>query len=161
MEIDKDVIARQTRKSLLVDATNNAHFQKNALIKFYKYVAKQTPKGYLSKKRIAALDKIVASWENYFAPLENYKYKMHAVAEKLTTSSRSMGLLNATEMKYFYIKIVDPEFLFLQMSEIAKDQEELKQLCLVKFRIYDSYIIHIEKQINSLLFALNENLTKN
>ncbi len=121
------------------------YFNKQTIFKFYNTLG-FTNFGNLSEERITEIDEIVAR----YSFLMSYGTKslgslMTRCAEKLTTSRRNFGILNGDEAIYFYIKTVDPDFLFLEAYETANKKEQIKPLCLENFGIYDSVLIYFEK----------------
>ena len=73
---------------------------------------------------------------------------MTFTSERLTTSYKNFGLLNGDEVAYFFIKLVDPELLFLEVYESANKVQEIKDYCLCNFRIHDKFLIYLEKCYN-------------
>ena len=82
---------------------------------------------------------------------------MHYTAERLITSSRNYGLTNGDEKAYFYMKMVDPDFLFLEVYEAANMKDEIKDFSMKNFRIYDGVLIKLEKQFNELFMIYGPN----
>ena len=121
------------------------YFNRQAIIKFYTSIG-FTNFNNLEEERIVAIDDI-ALRSSFFMAYDTITLGslMTRCAEKLTTSSRNFGLLNGDEAIYFYIKIVDPDFLFLEAYESANKKEEIKPLCLQNFKIYDPTLIYFEK----------------
>lgn len=73
---------------------------------------------------------------------------MTFVAEKLTTSYTNFGLQNKAEIAYFFISIIDPTLLFLEVYECANLESEIKEICFKNFHFYDKYLILLEKKYN-------------
>ncbi len=99
------------------------------------------------KKEI--IDSTLPEWSRIFdAHSSGYLSKMTLVAERLTTSPQKYGLSNGDEQAYFYIMLIDPNFFMLEATEVARTQEELKELCIKNFGFYDKVMIHLEKKCN-------------
>lgn len=112
----------------------------------------------LDIERKEIIDSTLPSWIEYFNERSTgYLTRMTLAAERLTTSPKTYGLLNGDEQAYFFIKIVDPDFLMLEVFEVARTQDEIKDLCIKNFGFYDRVMIHLEQKCNSK-FKMYEDL---
>ncbi len=103
----------------------------------------------ISEERKVELDALVEKWRYFFQNQTSGKQAlMTYVAEKLTVSSKSIGLVNGDESAYFYVKMVDPELKFLEAYEMANKKEEIKQICEMNFGFYDMALIKLEYFLN-------------
>lgn len=123
-------------------------FNKQVIIRFYQTL-KYTGFKNLTSERIQEIDVL----SDFYRPIfinntTGLLTLMHYTAERLITSSKNYGLTNGDEIAYFYIKIVDPDFLFLEVYEAANMRDEIKDFSMKNFRIYDSVLIKLEKQFN-------------
>lgn len=55
------------------------------------------------------------------------------------------------------MKMVDPDFLFLEVYEAANMKDEIKDFSMKNFRIYDGVLIKLEKQFNELFMIYGPN----
>lgn len=132
-------------------------FDKQVIIKFYKTLKFNNFKT-LNLDRIQEIDEIVERYRPIF--INNtigLLTLMHYTAERLITSSRNYGLTNGDEKAYFYMKMVDPDFLFLEVYEAANMKDEIKDFSMKNFRIYDGVLIKLEKQFNELFMIYGPN----
>jgi len=126
----------------------NYIFNKNSIIKFYKTL-KFTNFETISPDRKEELEVIVNKWKNTFILNSvGLQTLMTYTAEKLTTSYKTYGLKNGDEIAYFYIKIVDPDFMFLEVYESSNFDDEICKYCMLNFHFYDKFLIHLEKAYN-------------
>lgn len=100
----------------------------------------------LSSEKIGEIEQRVLK-ESYFfkGKAPTLGSLMTFTAAKLTSSSRLFSLTNGDEIAYFYIKMVDPDFLFLEAYESANMKDEVKEICMENFHIYDPGLIFIER----------------
>ncbi len=121
------------------------YFNRQTIVNFYTTV-RFTNFANLTDERIAAIDDIVSRYSFFMAyGTKTLGSLMTRCAEKLTTSSRNFGLLNGDEVVYFYIKTVDPDFLFLEVYESANKKEQIKPLCFQNFKLYDPVLVYFER----------------
>lgn len=125
----------------------NYYFNKKTIAKFY-YMSLNVDFDLLDNIKIEKLNNSVEYWRYFF---ENQSCglltMMTCVAEKMITSTGRYGAVTPEEKLYFYLKMIDPDFLFLEASEVANKTEEVKELCLLNFRIHDPFIIKFEKKL--------------
>ena len=124
------------------------YFNKEIIIKFYRTLD-FTDFMSITDERRNELDKLITRYSFYFksqsiGPLS----LMTLVAERLVTSYKSFGLSNGDEKAYFFIKLIDPELQHLAVYESANKIPQIKEYCMKNFRIYDKYLIHLEKCYN-------------
>ena len=101
---------------------------------------------FLSSDKIAEIDETVKQNRYYFTSRTlSVAQVMTFAAEKLTTSKTNFGLTKGDEVAYFYMRIVDPDFLFLEIYESGNTKDEIIAMSKEYFHLYDSYLIHIEK----------------
>ena len=126
-------------------------------IKYFYHSIKYSHFLNLTPDRVAELDSIVDKWRHFFeSDVTGYGKRMTFVAERLTTSAKKFELTTDDEKLYFYVKMIDPNFLFLEAFECANTREEFIALCKKNFYIIDSVIARLEKEINAR-FRLIEN----
>ena len=111
----------------------------------------------ITQERMKKLDEIIEKWRYFFEQnADGYRSKMTFVAEKLITSSKQFGLLNDDEKLYFYVKMVDPNFYFLEAYESANTHREFIELCMLNFHFVDSILTFIEREINDRFRIFND-----
>ena len=71
-----------------------------------------------------------------------------STATKLVESSIKDAFLNDDEVIYFFIKMVDPEFRFLEVYESVMNIKEMQMTSILNFGYYDNVLIHLEKVYN-------------
>ena len=126
-------------------------YNRETLLKFYR-VLDFTYFMHLSQERKEIIDEVVEKNRIYFTKdAIGLPTLMSFVAEKLTVAAKKYGLQSGDEAAYFYIKMVDPNLLFLEAFESANKEEELKNICMSNFRIYDRMLINLEKFLNKRL----------
>ena len=104
----------------------------------------------LTPERAAEIDALVDKWRHFFEmDIHSVGQKMTFASERLTTSAKQFKLFTGDEALYFYIKMVDPDFLFLEAYESANTRDQFVALCRRNFGIVDSIFTHLEKEINS------------
>ena len=131
----------------------DCHYNIDTMKKFYQFIDFTNFK-LLTQDRIIELDQKAAKIKGEMAKYRNRMSVMGIVANRLMASSQSLGLKNGDEIAYFYIKVVDDNLLYLELANIATDKEELKDLCIRKFGVYDNVIIHLEKYLVNRLDSL-------
>ena len=128
-------------------------FSIETVLKFYSYLYRNlrfTGFETLTPERCAELDRLAARWEYFFvSKTTGYRAKLNLVAEKLSTSHKSMGLDTGDEVAYFFIKIMDPTLLHLEAYESANKVEESKEFCFKTFRLYDKNMINLQMKYNA------------
>lgn len=103
----------------------------------------------MSIERRDFIDLYVQMWEPFFTNQScGILTKMTFTAERMILSAKSFGLHNDDEKAYFYIKMIDPEFLMLEAYESANTKEELMHFCINNFGFYDKFLIGLEKKCN-------------
>ena len=80
---------------------------------------------------------------------------MTFAAERLTISYKTYGLLTKSEAAYFYINIIDPNLLFLEIYEAANMVQERRNFSFLNFGIYDQYLMYLEKMYNNYFLDYN------
>ena len=122
--------------------------KKDTIIKFYKTL-KFSNFLRISEEKREILDTIANNWRPFFVNQSiGMSSLMTFVAEKMITSSKNYGLTNGDEIAYFFIKIVDPDLLFLEVYESANKIDEIKELCMKNFRFHDKFLIYLERCYN-------------
>ncbi|MBE6155197.1 MAG: hypothetical protein E7164_00365 [Firmicutes bacterium] len=131
---------------------------KSVILNFYRSV-NNVDFTNLDSDKMIELDEAVEKWRYYFtnnsAGLISF---MTFTAERLFTSNGRYTAVTPTEKIYFYIKMVDPNFYFLEAYEAGNTKDEIKNLCLSNFRIYDHFLIHYEKELYSTLLDVPDDL---
>ena len=125
-------------------------FNTNSIKKFYS-ILKFTGFRNLSEERKEILDTYIAIHRDSF--LENSCGPVSLAcytSEKLTTNPRKFSIENDDERVYVYIKILDPDFKFLEAYEMANLQDEVRAICLANFHYYDSNMVLFERKYNAL-----------
>ena len=132
--------------------TSGTHYvmhNPNAIRNFYRSV-RYSHFLNLTPQRALEIDALVDLWRHFFEmDINSVGQKMTFAAERLTTSAKQFKLFTGDEALYFYIKMVDPDFLFLEAYESANTREQFVALCKRNFGIVDSIFTHLEKEINS------------
>lgn len=118
------------------------------LISFYKYINGISFDN-LSSQRASELDHQVDKWRYYFNQRSSsQRTLMYTAAEKLRVSHKWLGAIDKVEAAYFFVKLVDPDFLFLEASEAACTIQQKNRYMMDNFNIYDPYLPRIEALIN-------------
>ena len=126
-------------------------FSRNNVINFYKKIKFSKFKN-LTKERCLEIDELVNNWWAYFHNnAVSFLVVSYLVADKLTTSAKTMGLNNGDETFYFYIKMLDPSLVMLEIYETANTTEELQELVTKNFPIFDHYLLKLEQLLNEQL----------
>lgn len=100
---------------------------------------------FLTTKRLEELKNLAEESRPYFnRGITSLAGLMSLSACKLTTSARNFGLQNSDEIIFFYLTLVDPDFLFLEAYECANRKDQIEPLCIANIGIYDPYIIYYE-----------------
>lgn len=103
----------------------------------------------ITDERREELDEIVLKNKRFFISQATCRQAlMTFLASKMITSSKNYGLKNGAEQAYFFINVLDPELQVLAVYEAANTQEEIKDLNLKNFYIYDKFLIALEKSYN-------------
>lgn len=124
-----------------------SYFNKTTIAKLYCYIRNYTFES-LSDEKIKELDDFVDYWRYYFTnDYAGLLSTMTFTAEKMIVSNGRYGVKTWEEKAYFYIKIIDPDFLFLEAHETGNTMQEIKDLCKLNFGIYDPYLIELEKRL--------------
>ncbi len=120
------------------------------IIEFYKKFKYSKFKS-LTNKRCQELDDIVSKWWNYFHYKHEFLEIANFIAKKLTTSYKNFGLKNGDEIFYFYIKMLDPSLILLEIHECANTIEEFNYLVETNLHFFDKYLLTLEKTLNDTL----------
>lgn len=124
------------------------YFNKTSILNFYKTL-KFTDFVTITPERKEELDEIVNKNMAFFKnQTEGTLSLMTLLAERLTASYKRFGLLNGDEKAYFFIKVLDPTLQHLSVYEAANTVSQLKELCLKNLKIFDKYLIFLEKSYN-------------
>lgn len=111
-------------------------------IKFSKFMS-------LTEERAKEIDELVNIWWNYFHNNTlGFLNLMSFLAMKLTASSKKIGLFSGDEILYFYVKMIDPSLVFLEIYESSSTKEELVNTTKLNFKIYDNVLIYLENCLN-------------
>ncbi len=104
----------------------------------------------IDEERKAELDKLASMWRFRLQTAANgFKSRMNLLAEKLTISYKTtFKLKNGDEVAYFYIQTLDPELRFLEIYEVGNTIEDIRNLCMLNYRIFDKKLIKLEKLLN-------------
>jgi len=133
----------------------NYFFRKNSIIKFY-HIININDFSSITEERQSELDEIVNTWKEHFISNSvGILTLMTYTSERLTTSSKKFGLNTKEELAYFYINIVDPVLLFLEIYESASKSDEIKNNCIKNFYFYDKFLIQLEKKYNDYFKKYN------
>lgn len=123
-------------------------FNKWALQEFYKTLAWVRFEA-LDEERLAYLDSLVEDNRFYFnIQTTDMKTLATSAALLLNKDLTRYKFLNRDEIAYFYIKMVDPEFRFLEVYESVATIKEMKATCKLNFGYYDNAIIFLERLLN-------------
>ena len=91
-------------------------FNTNGISHFYELM-KNVNFNELTPQKAKEIDELVSYWYNLFHNrTEGRLSLMVYTAEKMTTSNGYYGVISPAEKVYFYVKMVDPEFYFLELS---------------------------------------------
>lgn len=133
---------------------------KEVILNFYRLMRKYGCNfAELSDSRIAEIDAAVESWRYFFTNKSyNLLSMMTLTAEKMTCSNGVYTAKTPTEKVYFYVKMIDPQFLFLEAQESGNTMEEIKRLCILNFKLYDPTLISFEKELHKVLKDLPEDM---
>ena len=131
---------------------------KDTIVRFYKLLNYPTFDS-LDEQRISELDESIRKDRpGYVNRTIGRLSLMTRVSEKVYVSNQRLGLNTTDEQAYYYVKIIDPDFLFLEAFESANTAEELKALCKQNFGFCDGYLIKLEKSLSKKLKELNPEL---
>ncbi len=136
--------------------TGDAKYNKEAVNKLYRSL-KFSKFVNLSKERMLEIDNLAIAWaESLRNHLVNTPSIMSTIANQLIASRPKFNLASDDEVLYFYVKVVDPKFKFLELSQIAQDKKELINLVIRQFGIYDNVIIYLEENLDRRLQELEQ-----
>ena len=124
----------------------DCYYDINVMKKFYQFLD-FTKFKMLTLERMKEIDQSVAKVRGELFKYKNRMSIMGIIANRLMASSQTLGLQNGDEIAYFYIKAVDENLLYLEITNIAENKEELKELCKRKFGVYDNVIIQLERYL--------------
>lgn len=82
---------------------------------------------------------------------------MCVTAEKLRISGKHFGAETDTEKAYFFLKMVDPSFKFLEIYEVSNKTGQTKEICMQRFQMFDGNIIKLERLANKQLSIYDKN----
>lgn len=123
------------------------YFNKQTVAQFYSRVLKVDLNA-LTDEQIENLEAAVKNWTYFFNhQTHGMLSKMTFTAERMIVSNGVYGPKTWEEKLYFYIRMVDPNFLFLEANECGNTMDEIKALCRLNFGIYDPYLIQFEKAL--------------
>ena len=123
------------------------YFNKETIIRFYKFIRDVNFES-LSDDDFERLDKAVEYWRYFFTNgTTGLLPAMSLTAERMITSNGRHEAKTWEEKAYFYIKTIDPNFMFLEAYESGNTIDEIKQLCYLNFHLYDSFLISLEKKL--------------
>ncbi len=105
----------------------------------------------LTPERCNEIDIMVSNWWEYFHNTSNFLTLMDFLATKLTTSAKIFNLNNGDEIYYFYIKMLDPCLVLLEIYESANTMPEMKYLAKTNFHLFDKNLLRLEKLLNEQL----------
>ncbi len=71
-----------------------------------------------------------------------------STAKKLYTDNDIYKLENGDEKAYFFIKMLDPMFQYLEIYESFYSEDAIKDAAILNFGYYDKFIIFLEKLYN-------------
>ncbi len=127
----------------------NVQVDKNSINRFY-HSLKFTRFNTLTKERAFEIDEYVNNWHTLFYN-NSYGFLtlMTFTSLELLLRPNKYHLLNDDEKAYFYIKMVDPDLLFLEAYECANTIDERLELLKKNFGFYDSALIYLEKNLNN------------
>ena len=131
----------------------DCYYDIDTMKKFYKFIDFSNFR-LLTIERMAEIDQIVSKIKGEMAKYKNRMSVMAIVANRLMTSSQTLGLKNGDEIAYFYIKAVDEKLLYLEIANLAENKDELRKLCKRQFGVYDNVIIQLERYLVNRLDAL-------
>ena len=140
--------------------SSDKNYCKEIINKFYSSLKFNKFKN-ISKERMAEIDNIATYWSERLRYNDNdTPTVMTIIVNQLFASRQKFNLVNDDEVLYFYIKVVDSKFKFLELSQIAKDKKELVILLIRYFGIYDNVIIYLEENLDRRLQELEQNESK-
>ena len=123
---------------------------------FYRYIS-SVDFSKLTYDDIQNVKLYVNKWYYYFHSKAPGRQKlMGFVAEKLRISNGYYGPKTIEEKALFYILMVDPNFLFLEVYEIANTIDERKYLAKLNFNLIDEKLMMLEKKCNNEFKFYNE-----
>ena len=131
---------------------------KEIVIRFYRMM--QTSRfANLDENKMKELDCAVESWRSFFIGKSSNLFSlMTFTAERMITSNGRYTAVTPEEKMYFYIKMVDPDLLFLEAHESGNTMDEIKQLCILNFKLYDPFLIRYEKALHKVLIDAPEDM---
>ena len=131
---------------------------KETILRVYKYVWHSNFEE-LTDDKIHELNNAVEFWRYFFVnKSSNLLSMMTEAAEKMITSNGRYTAVTHAEKAYFFIKLIDPDFLFLEAHESGNTMEEIRELCLLNFRLYDKNLIRLEQRLYKTLKDVPEDL---
>lgn len=131
----------------ICDTFSAEHYARE-LISFYKYVA-DADFSSLSDEDFKTIQSYVKKWTYFFKNKTcGLTSLMAFTAEKMRISNGYYGPKTKDEKALFYILMVDPDLLFLEVYESANTINERRDLAHINFRIVDIHLMHLEKTLN-------------
>lgn len=130
-------------------------YSKETILKFYKIIEGVTFET-ITEERKKQIDNIADNYRVIFTKKTYGKTTlMTYTAERLITSYKNFELATNDEKAYFYVKIIDPDFILLEAYECTNLIKELQTICLKQFGIFDMTLIKLEKSINNRFNIFN------
>lgn len=89
----------------------------------------------LSPDRVNEINDLVDKWRHYFeTEIDGFGPRMTFAVEKLTTGAeKKFHLFGSDEKLYFFVKMVDPDFLFLEAYESSNTEKQFIAYCKRNF----------------------------
>ncbi|MBQ6841285.1 MAG: hypothetical protein IJO63_04130 [Bacilli bacterium] len=132
--------------------------RKETILSFYRYVWKSDFAS-IDEEKMKALDEAVEYWRYFFTGKSSSLLSMMTfAAEKMISSNGRYTAVTHAEKAYFYIKMIDPELLFLEAHESGNTMEEIRDLCMLNFKLYDPNLIRLEQRLYRVLKDVPEDL---
>lgn len=123
-------------------------YSSTAIKRFYKSL-KFTRFLRLRDDRREILDTLVEENKFYFKmDTTTFASFVTSTAKKLYSEPELYGLLNDDEKVYFYIKMIDPEFKYLEIYESFYNIATQRDAAHLNFGYYDNVIIYFERLLN-------------
>lgn len=103
----------------------------------------------LVEERRELLDALVEKNRFYFKmDTTTFASFVTSTAIKLYQESQIYGFLNDDEKVYFYVKMVDPDFKYLEIYEAFYNVATQRDAAHLNFGYYDNVIIYFERLLN-------------
>ncbi len=109
----------------------------------------------LTKEKIQVLDKTAAYWRNTFLKKAKTMKELIAITtSRFIYNPEAFALADNREAIYFFIKVVDPTYECLMISETITDNAELFNYFKKNWGFYDTQLIQYEKMLMDYLKTL-------